>query len=477
LVFFQCRKIAQVDYIILKRKTNQTFQMASFEKYLPFIPNKGQKQVLSDLFKFVNPEDEREVLILKGAAGTGKTSILNGVKRYINENSINCRLAAPTGRAAKVLHGKVQSDVKTVHSMIFIPENLANGGIKFNLRDINDDGHTIYIIDESSMISDTNSISDQFISDEPLLTSLIRYVRKGHENNKIIIVGDPYQLPPVVSNHDRSFSPALEKEYLRKRFNAFATENHLSQIMRQDENSPVLSLASEIKNEIKNGNNMYVKYPSRENRWWEVRDYYLENFDQEQLDKVTVICHTNNDVNWWNNSLRNEIFTNSSNLLCKGELVTVHKNTWTNKGLIYNGDVGIVKSFNPISRNCAGLNFSECKIEFTNSNESFTIEKLVCWESLLSKKGNLHQDQERQLYAAAMKSNPKFRASQNVLDDEFLNAFRLRYGYSSTCHKAQGGEWDTVFIHPYLRGIKRDRAKWMYTACTRARNEVFSWCN
>lgn len=451
--------------------------MDTFENYLPFTPNFGQSQVLSDLFKFVSPNDKREFMILKGAAGTGKTSILRAVKMYINENSMRCRLAAPTGRAAKVLHGKVQSDVKTVHSMIYIPETLNNGGIKFNLRYVNDDGHTIYIIDESSMIADSMSVCDQFISDEPLLTSLIRYVKEGHVNNKIIFVGDPYQLPPVVSNHDRSFSPALDSEYLRKKFDVLTDENELTEVMRQNENSPVLNLASDIRNRIQNGDNMYVKFPARANRWLDVMDNYLGLFDRNQFDKVTIICHTNNDVNWWNRTLRNEMFTDSSNLLCKGELVSVYKNTWTNKGLIYNGDIGVVKSFNPVPRICAGLHFSECEIEFTNMNESYTVEKLVCWESIISKKGNLNKEQETKLYASAMKSNPKFRASQNVMDDEFLNAFRLRYGYASTCHKAQGGEWDTVYIHPYLQGIKRDRAKWMYTACTRARNEVFSWCN
>ncbi|MEX0660361.1 MAG: AAA family ATPase [Balneolaceae bacterium] len=451
--------------------------MHSLEKYLPFSPNQGQKRVLTDLIQFVSRDDERDVMILKGAAGTGKTSILEAIKNYITENSMRCRLAAPTGRAAKVLHGKTSADVKTVHSMIFIPETLNNGGVKFNLRIRNDDGHTIYIIDESSMVADSMGLSDQYIADEPLLTSLIRYVKMGNENNKIIFVGDPYQLPPVVSNHDRSFSPALESDYLSKNFNLVTGENTLTQVMRQKENSPVLNLASELRSEIEKGNSMYVKYPGRIKGWWHIRDYYLENFNSANLGKVAVICHTNNDVNWWNNTLRNEMFTNSSNLLCKGELVTVHKNTWTKKGLIYNGDVGIVKSFNPVPKKCAGLSFSECEIEFTNMNESFIIKKLVCWESILSFKGNLNPDQERKLYAAAMKSNPEFRESGNVMDDEFLNAFRLRYGYASTCHKAQGGEWDTVFIHPYLGSIKRDRAKWLYTAYTRAKKEIYSWHN
>jgi len=451
--------------------------MDSFEKYLPFTPNKEQKRVLTDLFMFVNPDDERDVMILKGAAGTGKTSILEAINRYINENSMSCRLAAPTGRAANVLHSKVRADVKTVHSMIFIPESLDNGGVKFNLREANNDGHTIYIIDESSMISDSMGITDQYISDEPLLTSLIRYVKMGNKNNKIIFVGDPYQLPPVVSDHERSFSPALEVDYLRNRFNMTPGENQLTQVMRQSDNSPVLNLATEIRDEIEKGNNMYCRYPDRINGWWYIRDTYLENFDINKLDKITVICHTNKDVNWWNKTLRDEMFPDSGNLLCKGELITIHKNTWTEKGLIYNGDVGVVKNFNPIPKKCANLHFSECEIEFTKRDESFSIEKLVCWESILSPNGNLYTEQETQLFASAMKSNPKFRESKNVMDDEYLNAFRLRYGYASTCHKAQGGEWDTVFIHPYLQAIKRDRAKWMYTACTRARNEIFSWSN
>jgi exodeoxyribonuclease-5 len=451
--------------------------MHSFEKYHAFKPNQEQKRVLNDLYNFVNPKDERDVMILKGAAGTGKTSILAMINRYILENSMNCRLAAPTGRAANVLHSKVSADVKTIHSMIFIPESLPDGKVKFNLRNVNNNGYTIYIIDESSMISNSYDITNRYISEEPLLSSLIRYVKMGNKNNKIIFVGDPYQLPPIVSFHERSFCPALDANYLKNRFNMNPGENELKEVMRQSDNSPVLDLATEIRDKIESGDTMYTKYPERINGWSQIRDIYLKKFDINKLDKVTVVCHTNKDVNWWNNTIRNEMFNDSSNLLCNGELVTIQKNNWTKEGLIYNGEVGVIKNFNPIPRKCANLHFSECEIEFIRYGERFSIKKLVCWESILSTNGNLSTKQETQLHAAAMKSNPKFRETKNIFDDEYLNAFRLRYGYASTCHKAQGGEWDTVFIHPYLKALRIDRAKWMYTACTRARSEVFSWTN
>lgn len=288
--------------------------MQTFEKYLPFTPNEEQNRVLVDLFRFVNSDDERDVMILKGAAGTGKTSILEALNRFIKENGQNCRFATPTGRAANVLYNKVNSDVKTIHSMIFIPQVLDNGIVKFNLREANNDGHTIYIIDESSMISDSVDVSGQYICDQPLLTSLIRYIKMGDEKNKIIFVGDPYQLPPVVSDHERSFSPALEANYLERKFNMATGVNELKQIMRQTDNSPVLDLASSIRDEIEKGNNMYCRYPQKFNGWWHIKDRYLEKFDIENTNKVTVICHQNRDVNWWNKLLRDEIFPDSSNL-------------------------------------------------------------------------------------------------------------------------------------------------------------------
>lgn len=449
--------------------------MKDFNSHLPFSPTKEQVRVLQDIHAFIQKDDERKVMIVKGAAGTGKTSIMNAVKNIALEESVNYKLSSPTGRAAKVLQSKTNADVKTIHSQIFIPEVLENGRIKFNLRKVNDDGRTLYIVDEASMISNSKNEDGLMYSDDPLLTSFFNFVNMGEEGSKILFVGDPFQLPPIVSMYEKSFSPALDEIYLRDKFGVKVGVNILTEVKRQTDESPVLDLATSIRYQIENGDNMYSEYPQRYGNWWDVKDAYMKRFSEENKDNVVVICHTNKDVNWWNNTIRNERFGYNKKILEVGDIVTVSRNTWTKQGMIFNGDSGIIRSVGNIEKEFGGLTFSEVVVEFDGYEKSHQIETLVCLEALLTKTGSLTQEQEKKLYSAVMQMNPVFRESGNLQDDKYLSALRLRYGYASTCHKAQGGEWETVYVHPYLDMLKRDRANWLYTAYTRAKSEVYSW--
>lgn len=452
--------------------------MSELNQYLPFKPTQEQYTVLSEINSFIEIEDPRKIMVLKGAAGTGKTSIMKAVKSMAVEKSINFKLSSPTGRAAKILHSKTNVDVKTVHSQIFTPEILKNGAVKLDLKTYNNDGRTIYIVDEASMLSDSTQSEGSFITDESILKSFLDYVNMSDVNSKILFVGDHYQLPPIVSQYERSFSPALDEEYLKKKFGCVTSASSLTEVKRQTNGSDVLDLATRIRKEIESGDTMYFEYPQRNWKWWDAKNDYMSSFSVEKLDKVMIICHTNKDVNFWNNEIRKELYGAngaSNSVIRENEVVTISRNTWCKEGIIFNGDTGVIKRVNHNTKEFGGLNFNEVTIELDSYGEKNEIQTLVCLESLMSEKGSLRLDQESKLYAAVMQTNPVFRDSGNLQDDPYLSALRLRYGYATTCHKAQGGEWDTVYVHPCLDYIQRDRAKWLYTAYTRARKNLYSW--
>jgi len=446
------------------------------ETYLNFKPNHEQQAVLEDLIRFILPEDDREIMVLKGAAGTGKTSILKAITQIIKDKGVNFRLAAPTGRAAKVLYSKTQSNnISTIHSMIYLTEQMDDGRVKLTLRSENEDEHCIYIIDESSMISDFKPSDSEFVADSPLLTDLIRYVNKGDSRNKIIFVGDHYQLPPFAPMFETSKSFALDSGYLMNKFNKEISENALTKVMHQSEGSSVLNLATEIRKNISKGNSMYTAFPERNRGWWEALDMYVRIFDSKNLNKVLMVCHTNKDVNFWNNKIREKLFGRTDEILNVGDIVQLQRINWIEDGVLFNGDTGIVTEVDLNPNYFGGLHFSECEIQFESGNKTRKVKKLFCWEVLTSDYGTLKKEQRNNLFAAVMKTNPKFRTTKNITNDEYLNAFWLRHGYASSCHKAQGGEWETVFVNPYLKWMKQDKARWLYTAYTRARKNLFSW--
>lgn len=452
--------------------------MNTIPTYQDFTPTPEQSAVLKELSRFISDTDERQVMILKGAAGTGKTTIMKALASIVKKQGQSCRFAAPTGRAAKVLYSKLEGyEVSTIHSMIYSTHKTEDGLIECSLKTFEREGKCIFVIDESSMISDYHVRQGIFQTDDALLSDLYRYIITQHPSNKILFVGDPYQLPPVVPDYIPSISPALESAYLVKKFGVKVDTLELTTIMRQEEGNLVLSLASTIRSQIQKGNSMYAEYPLRYSSWLAASNEYMNQFSTHNLQKVMIICHLNKDVNWWNTYIRLKRFGGDAAILEKEEVVMVHSTNWTDDGILFNGELGIVKDVDLNPKNIGGLHFSDCTIEFSNSKYTKLATKKFCWEVLMSERGNLTVQQEKNLYHAVMESNPVFRVSKNELDDPYLSALKLRYGYAMTCHKAQGGEWDTIYIHPNLQSLRSDRAKWLYTAYTRASKKLYSWAS
>ena len=439
--------------------------------YLKFSPTKDQLNALKLLDQFVQEDNVNDIFILQGSAGTGKTSLIKAVTEKLGEDNVTFFLAAPTGRAAKVISSKTDRAARTIHSLIYSPERTENGSIKLKRKANATNDFTIYIIDESSMISDEMGTSDNFITSNPLLTDIIDFVKQGNSRNKIVFLGDSYQLPPVRSE----FSPALSRHYIESKFSLRVMNVELTEVKRQESESYILTNATQLRNcmvEKKQFPNLNYKI---EKCFTHALHRFLQMLDPMQLDKVVFLAFTNKDVNFFNNAVRDRLFGNTQKQIIEvGDVVTLHTN-WVAKGrIIMKGDIGTIKSIDYSSiTSFADLRFINAEVEFTEpDNRKYLVSTSVMLDVFNLSDGNIDYEKEKYLYAEGMKNNPAFRESQMSWDDKYIGSMRLRYGYASTCHKAQGGEWDTVILHPYYQ--KTDY-RWLYTAVTRAKQDLYSY--
>ena len=446
-------------------------------KVLGFKPNEDQGRLINSISNFSNIDSESDVFIMSGAAGTGKTSVTKAIIKILLDRKINIRICAPTNRAAKVINAKTGFSARSIHSEIYTPEDLENGSVKFNRKENDSNVYTIYIIDEASMISDKLSAGGGYLQDKSLLTELVDYIKQGNPKNKILFIGDKYQLPPI----NESFSPALDKDYLIKKFNLKCEFGELYRVMRQSNDSEVLLLANSVRKNIDLGFNGLMSLSIDRERYVSGGvSKYMNYYDKNNLDSVVVICAANRIVNEMNQRIRRRLSYDSKSLV-EGDVVVIQKNRRDKNGnYLHKGDFGRVLSVDYNPQNYAGLNFVNAEILFHKHDGS---ENVVCGkvilDSLETTYGIFGAETEIGLIASAMKHNKIYRESKKSYDDEYVNAFRLRHGYAITCHQSQGGEWDHVFVHPWNNeligaGLGAD-LPWTYTALTRARNSVFSY--
>ena len=220
-----------------------------FKEIVGFELNNQQLEAIGLLSEFVKKESVNDVFILKGSAGTGKTSLINIItKQILSSRDSVLKICGPTHRSSAIISEKTNLIVKTIHGEIYIPNNLENGGVEMIKKDNVISNYSVFIIDESSMISNKLNGSKNFIVDKPLLEDLIDYVKQGNSQNKLIFMGDKFQLPPI----NESFSPALNKDFLEKKFNLKTIEFELTDVMRQASESKVLSLATHVRDQMIN---------------------------------------------------------------------------------------------------------------------------------------------------------------------------------------------------------------------------------
>lgn len=435
--------------------------------FLPFVPTTEQVVILEKIKMFLH--NEEDFLIVKGAAGTGKTSIMKAVADYLNQQNIGFELLAPTGRAAKNIASKAGYQAETIHAHIYIPEtDTEQAKVRFIKKANKHTEQCVYIIDESSMISDLVNNSQDFESDTPILSDLIAFIKQGNKTNKFIFVGDDCQLPPV-GYKAHAQSPALDLPYLQKTFQYQGDVVRLSRVMRQSEGSYILDAAYELRTYIQQEQVYTAAIGKAMYKSDHVTDLYLKRFEINNPQNVAIIAYTNDYVANCNKLIRQKL--GLGGLLAKGDLVVLTQNYFgKNFTYIPNGEIAKVVATGAI-RTVAELRFMEVELAFFDGeNEAYTISTKIMVDVLDNPKLVTH-DKKKALFTSANKNNPAYRSSKDARDDEFLSAIQVNYAHAFNCHKAQGSEWNTVLLNSWMPDADQ---RFLYTGITRAKSELFT---
>ncbi len=442
--------------------------MPSIFNYLHFSnPTQGQSIALKAMEIFVHNDDPYDFLILTGAAGTGKTSVTSALIGYLNHKNIPYKIAAPTGRAARILGRKARTTASTIHSLIYTPKADANSGkVSFKLKSGYNSSPTIYIIDEASMIPrEAGTENALFETERGLIFDLVEYIMKANINNKIIFLGDHYQLPPI----GESQSYALNEQFLEETFNLKGLSFTLSEVKRQEDGSYILQNATEIRQAIDNKKATFPIKGNQNRNIYAAADNYVENSQENGPENAVAIGVSNKANSFFNELIRQRIFGRAKKVLEVGDLMMVTQNWMRNGVQLYNGDhVQIMAIDWDLQEQVAGLHFVAVRVRLLFSETDTEIDDYTVIESILVPGGRIGPQLENELRRQRYIKNKLFRESEMPGDDRYVGALRLMYGHAITCNKAQGGEWKKVFINTW--GIPS--LKWQYTAVTRGIEDI-----
>lgn len=433
-----------------------------------------QKSALSQLINFTAESDIYDAFILKGSAGTGKTSLLKEYTQFLELKNISFQLLAPTGRATKVLSDNTKKQAKTLHSFLYKVQEIEKDGLPvFNLipRNSPPSVRTIFIVDESSMIGDIPD-DNLFHSQNSILLELIELLKSSPNGSKIIFVGDNYQLPPINDNT----SSALDHSVLQNKYKINCKQFELTEVLRHDDNSIILSNATILRNIIGRNQNFIPKLKFKNLHTFHLAiQKYCQLYDKSRPSKAVFIGWKNEKIELINNAIRRQILLNPNEILVEGENILLSRSIYS-RSYIPTGEFGKIVSFDPNNiEKIAETRFGEAIFQFVDYNgDPFTIEAKFDIDFLLSDPLADSVERNQKLWANRMRHNKKLRESKNRLDDPYLNALKIKYGYAITCHKSQGGEWDNVFIYPEFP-YDESRLRWLYTSITRAKSELYSF--
>ncbi|ARV12012.1 helicase [Gilvibacter sp. SZ-19] len=437
--------------------------------YLQFdTPTRGQKDVLLAMSDFVSSDNSDDFLILTGAAGTGKTSITTALIGYLNSKGLFYKIAAPTGRAARILGRKCKTVNSTIHSMIYNTSvNNETGEVRFVLKPNQVEDLTIFLIDEASMINSvkTRSENSLFSSNDSLLNDLIKFIKTGNKENKVIFLGDRNQLPPI----NESDSKALSQNFIESNFKLTGSAHHLDEVKRQEDGSYILKNATGLRRAIEEGKQHFNLSNVGRESFWNACDSYIQNFNEHGFDNVVSIGATHKMNMAFNRVVRKKIYGDKANVLEKEDLLILTQ-TWKRNGVnLYSGDHVIIKSIDLSSTEfVAGLKFVPVTLIYKDLEDNEEeLDDYLLIDSVIDPKG-ITREQEGKLRHERFKKNKIFRESGNPSDDRYVGAIRATYGHSITCNKAQGGEWNKVLLNSFYMPTLR----YQYTAITRAKKDI-----
>ncbi|WP_405567904.1 ATP-dependent RecD-like DNA helicase [Polaribacter sp. Asnod6-C07] len=452
------------------------------QKKFPHNPTQKQGQLLQLLSNFIFNDDKDALFLLKGYAGTGKTTTISTFVNSLWASGKKAVLLAPTGRAAKVIAIYSKRPAFTIHKKIYFPKKQGNGSVDFVLQ-TNKHRNTIFIVDEASMIPDGRQNQKLFDSSS-LLDDLISYVYNGH-NCKLIFIGDTAQLPPVKLD----ISPALEEETLKYAYHKNVEEIELDEVMRQHENSGILANATHLRLLLQNNGDNFqfdVDFPDikRLIDGYDIEDALVTAYDNDGgVEETAFIVRSNKRANQYNQQIRMKI-RGQENEISAGDYVMVVKNNyfWLNEsskaGFIANGDIcQVLKIFS--IKELYGFKFAEVELKMIDYPEMQPFETVLLLDTLISESPSLTYEESNKLYQAVKEDYAdeklKYKQFLAIKKNKYFNALQVKFSYAMTCHKSQGGQWQTVFIEqPYLPdGVSKEYFRWLYTAITRAQKKLY----
>jgi ATP-dependent exoDNAse (exonuclease V) alpha subunit len=449
----------------------------------PFRPTYKQDIFFQMVSEFITNQNDDEIFVLKGYAGTGKTTVISTIVNNLSEINKKYVLLAPTGRAAKVIANYSQKSAFTIHKKIYFPKKNSGGGVSFTLQP-NKHKNTIFIVDEASMISDANQES-KLHENGSLLDDLISYIYSG-TNCKMLLLGDTAQLPPV----NLDISPALDIKSLALHYQKEVRHIELDEVMRQEENSGILFNATELRELLKDDffesfqfNVNDFKDIVRLSDGYDIQDAINSAYSNYSIEDTAFIVRSNKRANQYNQQIRMKILDKESEL-SSGDYLMVVKNNyfWLKEtdeaDFIANGDIiEVLQIFN--IKELYGFTFANVQVRMVDYPNQKPFETVLLLDTITSESPSLTYEESNRLYEEVMKDyeneTTKYRRFQKVKENEYFNALQVKFSYAITCHKSQGGQWNTVFIEqPYLPdGINRDYIRWLYTAVTRAKDKLY----
>ncbi len=461
---------------------SKDFQQILIDKF-PHKPTMLQELTLHHMAEFIYSKEADALFLLKGFAGTGKTTIVGGLVKHLWHTKMKAVLLAPTGRAAKVISNYSNTQALTIHKKIYFPKKQSGGGVQFVLSP-NKHRNTLFIVDEASMIPDTPADSKLF-ENGSLLDDLMYYVYSGH-NCKLILIGDTAQLPPVKLD----LSPALEAERLELNYNKSVINMELDEVMRQRETSGILFNATNIREQLQSeyfGEFRFSvdRFPDIERLkdGYEIQEAIDNAYSYYGKEETVIIVRSNKRANLYNQNIRERILF-LEHEIAVGDFMMVVKNNYfwlkpsSEAGFIANGDIIEVLELFSI-KELYGFRFAEVKVQMVDYPNQRPFETVLLLNTINAETPSLSYEDGNRLYQEVVKDyaheKSKYRQFLGVKNNTYFNALQVKFSYAITCHKSQGGQWNTIFVEqPYLpSGVSKEYLRWLYTAVTRAKEKLY----
>lgn len=451
--------------------------------FFPHQPNQQQTELFGRLHRFLVSDNGDECFILRGYAGTGKTTVLGALVKALHQYQYKSVLLAPTGRAAKVITNYSGRKAFTIHKRIYRKKSAMNMDEGFALAD-NLSTNTIFIIDEASMIS--HELGSHMRA--TLLQDLVRYVYND-KNCKLMLVGDTAQLPPVGAID----SPALDARLMKSEFMLHVHGYELTDVLRQQKDSGILLNVTNLRDIVRRDEEEMPQiitegYKDVTRMTSELLEEALNDaYSRHGYDGTLIICRSNKNANMYNRQIRGRILMREEELTGGDQLMIVRNNYFWLKdeeeqqstGFIANGDIARIRKVRRIEE-MYGFRFADVQLEFIDYAEDPVLDCKILLDTLYSEAPALLPADQKRLYLEVMKDYdhiPNKRLKHEELKlNPYYNALQVKFAYAITCHKAQGGQWEAVFVDQgYLTDemVNTDFLRWFYTACTRATEKLF----